>query len=121
VNQEQRKTKERTHHEDEIPGLDPSLDRPATEEPNYNSPFQQLVGFIIWLNSTESATGLVLTLAEQGVRRTGVESASSYTTHSHHLQFYSDFSLSLSSSLRCFLTAPRVQIERQLVRLVYFN
>lgn len=31
-----------------------------------------------------------------------------------------DFSLSLSSSLQCFLSAPQVQIERQLVRLVYF-
>lgn len=35
MNQEQKKTKERAHPKDEIPGLDPSLDSPVTE-PNCN-------------------------------------------------------------------------------------
>lgn len=81
--------------------------------------FDRVRWFSICLYSIESAIGLVLTLAEQGVHHTGLESESSFTMCSHHLQFYSHFSLSLSSSLQCFLSAPRVQIERQLVRLVY--
>lgn len=119
MNQEHGKTKERTHRKGEIPGLDPSLDSPVTEPPNCNSVSIDLLGFSIWLYSTESAIGLVLTLAEQGVCHTGLVSEGSFTTCSHRLQFYSDFSASRSSTLRCFLSAPQVQIERQLVRLVY--
>lgn len=80
MNQEQRKTKERTRHKGEIPGLDPSLDSPVTEEPNYNSISTILVGFSVWLYSTESAIGLVLTLAEQGIHHTGLGSEGSFTT-----------------------------------------
>lgn len=63
MNQEQRKTKERAYHKDEIPGLNSSLDSPVTEEPNCTSLFQSMscVCFIIWLYRTESAIGLVLT------------------------------------------------------------
>lgn len=39
MNQEQRKTKERTYHKDEIPRLNSSRDRPVTEEPNCISLF----------------------------------------------------------------------------------
>lgn len=111
--------REENKGEDRVPGLDPSLGSPVTAEPNCYSVLIDLVGFRIWLYSTDSATGLVLTWAGQGVRHTGLGSESGFTTRSHCQQFHSDFSLSLSS-LWCLLSAPRVQIERQLVRLVYF-
>lgn len=55
MNQEENKGK------DEVPGWDPSLDSPGTEEPNCYSVWIDVVGFSTWLYSTDSAIGLVLT------------------------------------------------------------